>query len=71
MTRSGNRLRVHVRDLSINRWLDLPADLVPISMSVAPAEGTEELATMLRVPLGERRVLRRGADEAAPDGLHA
>jgi heterodisulfide reductase subunit A-like polyferredoxin len=52
LTRSGNRLRIHVRDLSINRWLDLPADLVPISMSIAPSEGTEELATMLRVPLG-------------------
>jgi len=47
----GNRLQVRVRDLSLNRWLALPADLVPISMTVAPAAGTRELAKMLRVPL--------------------
>jgi heterodisulfide reductase subunit A len=47
----GERLRVRVRDLALNRWLDLPADLVPISMSIAPAEGTSPLSRMLRVPL--------------------
>lgn len=52
LVRSGNRLYVRVRDLVLNRWLDFPADLVPISMAVAPAEGTTELARMLRVPLG-------------------
>lgn len=46
-----DRLRVRVRDLSLNRWLDLPADLVPISMAIAPSEGTDKLARMLRVPL--------------------
>jgi len=45
------RLKVRVRDLALNRWLSLPADLVPLSMSVAPAEGTPELARMLRVPI--------------------
>ncbi len=45
------RLRVRVRDFALDRWLDLPADLVPISMAIAPAEGTEDLAKMLRVPL--------------------
>jgi heterodisulfide reductase subunit A-like polyferredoxin len=47
----GSRLRVRVRDLSLNRGLDLPADIVPMSMAVAPAEGTRALAKLLRVPL--------------------
>ncbi len=47
----GDRLRVRVRDLSLDRWLDLPADIVPMSMAVAPAKGTAALAEMLRVPL--------------------
>ncbi len=47
----GGRLLVRVRDLSLNRRLALPADVVPMSMAVAPAEGTRELAKMLRVPL--------------------
>ncbi len=47
----GDRLCIHVRDLALNRWLDLPADLVPISMSIAPAEGSDELSHKLRVPL--------------------
>ncbi len=52
LIRSGNRLHVRVRDPALDRWMDLPADLVPVSMAVAPAEGTAELAQMLRVPLG-------------------
>ncbi|MGD2077523.1 MAG: FAD-dependent oxidoreductase [Chloroflexota bacterium] len=44
-------LRVRVRDLSLNRWLELPADLVPLSMSIAPATGTADLAEMLGLPL--------------------
>ena len=44
-------LKVRVRDLSLNRWLELPADLVPLSMSIAPARGTSELAQILRLPL--------------------
>jgi heterodisulfide reductase subunit A-like polyferredoxin len=47
----GERNRVRVRDLSLDRWLDLPADLIPLSMSIAPAEGTAQLASLLRVPL--------------------
>jgi heterodisulfide reductase subunit A len=42
---------VRVRDLSLNRWLKLRADLVPLSMSVVPAEGNRQLAEMLGVPL--------------------
>ncbi len=44
-------LTVCVRDLSLNRWLTLPADLVTLSMTIAPAEGTRELARILRVPM--------------------
>ncbi len=47
----GAKLQVRVRDMTLGRWLSLPADLIPLSMSVAPADGTEELARMLRVPL--------------------
>lgn len=47
----STRLQVRVRDLSLDRWLALPADLIPLSMSIAPAEGTHKLAKMLRLPL--------------------
>ncbi|HJW83974.1 MAG TPA: FAD-dependent oxidoreductase [Anaerolineae bacterium] len=47
----GKRLRVRVRDRALDRLLDLPADLVPLSMAIAPAEGIGELAQMLRVPI--------------------
>jgi heterodisulfide reductase subunit A len=47
----GDRVRIRLRDLSLDRDLDLSADLVPLSMSIAPAEGTHELAEMFRVPL--------------------
>ncbi len=46
-----NQLFVQVYDLTLDRWLDLPADLIPMSMSIAPAEGSQQLAQMLRVPL--------------------
>jgi heterodisulfide reductase subunit A-like polyferredoxin len=47
----GTRLEVCVRDLALDRWLTLPADLVPLSMPIVPTEGTGELAKLLRVPL--------------------
>ncbi len=47
----AGRLQVKVRDPALNRWLALQADLVPLSTSIAPAEGTAELARILRVPL--------------------
>ncbi len=46
-----DRLIVRIYDLSLNRWMVLPADLVPLSMAIAPSEGTKELARLLRVPL--------------------
>jgi heterodisulfide reductase subunit A-like polyferredoxin len=51
MVIDGQGLKVRVRDLSLNRWLELPADLVPLSMSIAPSPGTGELAQILRLPL--------------------
>jgi heterodisulfide reductase subunit A len=48
---SSGRLHVIVRDLSLNRLLDLPADLLPLSMPIIASEGTQALAKMLRVPL--------------------
>jgi heterodisulfide reductase subunit A-like polyferredoxin len=47
----GQRLLVRAKDLSLDRWLELPADLIPLSMPVAPADGTPELAQLLRLPL--------------------
>jgi len=46
-----DRMVVKVLDLTLNRWLTLPADVIPLSMSVLPADGTPELARILRVPL--------------------
>ncbi len=48
---NSERVTVQVRDLALNRWLELPADIVPLSMSIIPAEGSDRLAQMLRVPL--------------------
>jgi heterodisulfide reductase subunit A len=48
---TGDEVRVRVRDLALNRWLNLRADLVPLSMSIVPAEGNRQLAEMLGVPL--------------------
>ncbi|MGD8682756.1 MAG: FAD-dependent oxidoreductase [Chloroflexota bacterium] len=51
VTEEGGRLVVRVHDLILDRPLVLAADIVPLSMSIAPADGGESLATMLRVPL--------------------
>jgi heterodisulfide reductase subunit A len=47
----GKNVRMRVLDLSLNRWLVFPADLVTLSMSIVPAEGTPELGRVLRVPV--------------------
>jgi heterodisulfide reductase subunit A-like polyferredoxin len=49
--RDGNRLKLRVKDLSLDSWLSLPADLVTMSMSIAPADGSRDLADILRVPI--------------------
>ncbi|MBP1702217.1 MAG: dependent oxidoreductase [Chloroflexi bacterium] len=46
-----DRMTVKALDLSLNCWLSLPTDVVPLSMSILPADGTPELAHLLRVPL--------------------
>ena len=38
-------------DLSLDRWLSIPVDLVTLSTPIAPSEGTRELAEILHVPL--------------------
>jgi heterodisulfide reductase subunit A len=48
-----NKLFVQVRDLSLDRMMTLPADIVPLSMSIIPSPGTEKLAKLLRVPLSQ------------------
>jgi heterodisulfide reductase subunit A-like polyferredoxin len=50
-TPQSEQVIVKVRDMTLNRWLDLPADIVPLSMSITPSEGTTKLANLLRVPL--------------------
>lgn len=47
----GGRLVARIRDPVLNRALALPADLVTMSMAIAPADGTPALAQVLRVPL--------------------
>ncbi len=46
-----DRMEVRVRDLNLDRWMTLQADLIPLSMSIIPSRGTVQLADMLRVPL--------------------
>ena len=52
LIREGDHLVIKVYDHALKRQLTLPADLVPISLNVMPAEGTNSLANILRVPLG-------------------
>jgi heterodisulfide reductase subunit A len=47
----GDQLYVQVYDLSLDRLLSLPADLIPMSMSISPSEGTQQLSQLLQVPL--------------------
>ena len=46
-----DRLYVEVKDPSLDRLMKLRADIVPLSMSILPADGTGTLASMLRTPL--------------------
>lgn len=47
------KLNVRVRDLSLDRELELAADLIPLSTSILPAEGVSQLSEILRVPLSK------------------
>ena len=44
-------LHVGIHELSLDRSITLMADIVTLSMAIAPAEGTMELAKKLRVPI--------------------
>jgi heterodisulfide reductase subunit A-like polyferredoxin len=46
-----DQLLVKVKDPALDRWLTLPADIVPLSTAVVPSPGTKELGEILRVPL--------------------
>lgn len=59
-------LRVRILDPALNRWLELPADMVSLSMSIAPAKGTVELAEMLRVPLSSEGFFREAQMKLRP-----
>ena len=48
---SGTQLNIRVRDITLDRWINLPADLIPLSTTIAPAEGTAKLAKILHVPI--------------------
>ena len=50
-SQKGDRVIVKARDQALNRWLELPADIIPLSMSITPPEGSTKLANLLRVPL--------------------
>jgi heterodisulfide reductase subunit A-like polyferredoxin len=47
----NGKVVVRALDLSLDRWLNISADLVTLSTPVVPSVGTMELANMLRVPL--------------------
>lgn len=59
-------VRVRVRDLTLDRTINIPADLVPISMAIAPAEGARELADMLRVPLSSEGFFKEAQMKLRP-----
>jgi heterodisulfide reductase subunit A len=46
-----DRLIVRVRDINLDRWLNIKPDLVPLSMSILPSEGTSEMANKLSLTL--------------------
>jgi heterodisulfide reductase subunit A len=62
----GDRLKVRVRDLTLDRWLELPTDLIPLSMSITPAKGTKEMAKLLRLPLSSEGFFREAQMKLRP-----
>ncbi len=51
VSHENGKLIVKVRDLSLDRMMSLQADLLTMSMSITPADGTGKLAGMWRLPL--------------------
>jgi heterodisulfide reductase subunit A-like polyferredoxin len=55
-----------VRDISLGRDTILEADLITLSISVEPADGTADLANMLRVPLSVEGFYREAQIKLRP-----
>jgi heterodisulfide reductase subunit A2 len=64
--RVNGKLVVQVRDLSLDRLVTLPADLLTMSMSITPAEGSRELAELLRLPLSTEGFLEEAQLKLRP-----
>jgi len=61
-----DRLYVKVRDLALDRWLKLPADIIPLSTSVVPSEGASQVSQMLRVPVSSEGFFREAQLKLRP-----
>jgi len=51
LVEQNEQLFVRVQDLSLDRWLNIPADLIPLSTAITPNAGARELSDILRVPI--------------------
>ena len=47
----SRKINVQVKDISLDTWISLPADIILLSMSIIPSPGTDKIADLLRVPL--------------------
>jgi heterodisulfide reductase subunit A-like polyferredoxin len=61
-----DRMRVRVRDLNLDRQLDIPTDLIPLSMSILPSQGTIEMAEMLGLPLSSEGFFKEAQMKLRP-----
>jgi heterodisulfide reductase subunit A-like polyferredoxin len=61
-----DQLKVRVKDIMLNKDMILTADIVPLSTSVVPSPGTEELAEMLRVPLSTEGFFKEAQSKLRP-----
>jgi heterodisulfide reductase subunit A-like polyferredoxin len=52
VSKVNGKVIVRVKDLTLDRWMNLPADLVPLSMAIGPSKGSKSLAEKLRIPIG-------------------
>jgi heterodisulfide reductase subunit A len=61
-----DQLKVRVKDHVLNKDIILTADIVPLSTSVVPSHGTEDLAEMLRVPLSSEGFFKEAQSKLRP-----
>ncbi len=64
--KTRGRMRVRAHEPNLGRWLDLEADLIPLSMSIIPSNGTQKLAEMLRVPLSSEGFFKEAQMKLRP-----